>query len=113
MTRFRLGQMAIVAALGVMLLTPGADAGEDFGANKSYVIPAAELVGFVFGLSGANRVFSDEKDVYDTSFDTFGRNLRTDPVDDKDPFSTNQIRHPHQGAVDHGLRRYTRAGYWA
>jgi hypothetical protein len=112
MTHFRLGQMAFVAALGVMLLTPRADAGEDFGANKSYVIPAAELAGFVFGLSGANRAIGDEKDVYDTSFDTFGRNLRTAPVYDKDPFSTNQIGHPYQGGLYHGLARSTGHDYW-
>ncbi len=69
------------------------------GAGKSYVIPALEVGGFIFGLNQFNQHFIDPKEGYDSDEHTFWRNLRTAPVYDKDPFSVNQIGHPYQGGI--------------
>jgi hypothetical protein len=42
--------------------------------------------GFVFALNQFNRTFVDDRE-YDSDIHTFARNLRTEPVYDKDPFS--------------------------
>ena len=81
------------------------------GAGKSYVIPAAEIAGFVFGLNAFNRLVSDQKD-YDSNPDTIWKNLWTAPKFDRDPFSINQLGHPYQGGIYHGLARSAGLNYW-
>ena len=74
------------------------------GAGKSYVIPAAEIAGFIFGLNAFNRLVSDQKD-YDSDGHAVWKNLRTAPRFDRDPFSVNQLGHPSQDGIYHGLAR--------
>jgi hypothetical protein len=81
------------------------------GAGKNYVIPAAEIVGFIFGLNQFDRHFLNSHD-YDSDGHTFSRNLRTTPVFDKDPFSVNQIGHPYQGSIYYGFARSAGLNYW-
>ena len=105
---------ALVAALlGILFLTTAATAADvrpapdrldwETGDGKSYWIPALEVTGFIFSLNAINRgLFGRD---YDSNFDTVGRNLRTAPVYDKDPFSVNQIGHPYQGSIYYGFAR--------
>lgn len=65
-------------------------------AIKSYVLPAAEIVGFDFLLNRFNRHTSSE---YATSFSSIRRKLRGSWVTDNDPFNVNQLGHPYQGAM--------------
>jgi hypothetical protein len=80
-------------------------------ANKSYVIPAVEIVGFDFFLNQFNRHFSGISD-YDSNFSTIRDNLTSSWKDDKDPFSINQLGHPYQGSIYHGFARSAGLSYW-
>src|SRR2546422_8357157 len=67
----RLGSVLFVGAMLLGLVTPAAAHAEppaldwETGAGKSYVIPAAEIAGFLFGLNQFNRHLSRETD-YDS-----------------------------------------------
>ncbi|HWH81137.1 MAG TPA: DUF3943 domain-containing protein [Burkholderiaceae bacterium] len=80
-------------------------------ADKSYVIPAAEIIGFDFLLSRYNRRFSGVSD-YDMSWASIKRNLRGPWVVDNDPFKINQFAHPYQGSIYHTAARATGLSYW-
>lgn len=79
--------------------------------DKSYVIPALEIVGFDLLLSHYNRHFSGSSD-YDVTFGSIRRNLGRRWVTDNDPFSVNQFAHPYQGSLYHGAGRSTGLNYW-
>jgi hypothetical protein len=64
--------------------------------DRSYLIPAAEIIGFDFLLNQFNRHYSGSSD-YDTDWSSIRRNLRSDWDNDKDPFNINQLGHPYQG----------------
>jgi hypothetical protein len=81
------------------------------GAGKSYLIPALEVPGFVFGLNQLNRNIYDSTD-YDTDGESIWKNLRTAPVYDKDPFSVNQLAHPYVGGLYHGFARSAGLNFW-
>ena len=111
--------MAVAVVVLVALALPVTVAAEerkgyvldwDSGTGKSYVIPAAEIVGFIGALNAFDRL------VFDAEFKTDGhsiwKNLRTVPQYDKDPFSVNQIGHPYQGSIYYGLARSAGLTYW-
>ena len=79
--------------------------------GKSYLIPAAEIVGFNLLLNRFNYHFID-KQVYDTTLQTVQDNLSHKWVVDTDPFAVNQFMHPYQGSVYFGLARSTGLNYW-
>lgn len=79
--------------------------------NKSYLIPAAEIVGFDFLLNQFNRRYSGISD-YDSNLTTIRHNLSSSWKDDKDPFSINQLGHPYQGSMYHGFARSAGLNYW-
>jgi Domain of unknown function (DUF3943) len=81
------------------------------GAGKSYLIPALEIPGFVFGLNQFDRHVYDSED-YKSDGDTIWRNLRTAPGYDKDPFSVNQIAHPYVGSLYYGFARSAGLNFW-
>jgi hypothetical protein len=81
------------------------------GAGRSYLIPAAEVAGFIFGLNQFNRHVGGNKD-YDSDPDTFWKNLGTAPQFDRDPFSINQLGHPYQGGIYYGFARSAGLNYW-
>jgi len=83
----------------------------DSGTGKSYVIPAAEIVGFIGALHAFDRLVIGGDD-YDVDGHTIWRNLRTEPQFDKDPFNVNQIGHPYQGSIYYGLARSSGLTYW-
>lgn len=87
-----------------------ADAG-DSKTEKSYAIPAAEIVGFDFLLNRYNHAFSGSRD-YDVSVGSIRRNLRGPWVVDNDPFRINQFAHPYQGSIYHTAARSSGLGYW-
>jgi hypothetical protein len=81
------------------------------GDNKSYWIPAAEIVGFQILLNQFNQHFNQE-DVYRTNLSTIEDNLHSGWIIDNDPFATNQLLHPYQGSLYHGFARSAGLNYW-
>jgi hypothetical protein len=114
---WRLGSAFFAGALFLGLVVPAAIRAEppvldwETGAGRSYVIPAAELVGFIFGLNQFNRRALDSAD-YDSDMHTAARNLGTVPRFDRDPFSVNQLGHPYQGSIYYGFARSAGLNYW-
>ena len=88
------------------------------GANKSYLIPALEIPGFLVLLNVYDRfAYSDQmqdgKKVYRSTFTTSWDHLRKQHwVFDQDPFNINQFAHPYQGATMYGLARSTGLDFW-
>lgn len=83
----------------------------DKEANKSYLIPAIEIIGFDFLLNQFNRHYSGISD-YDSNFSTIRHNLGSSWNVDKDPFKINQLGHPYQGSMYHGFARSAGLNYW-
>ncbi len=82
------------------------------GANKSYVIPAVEISGFLTALNIFNRSFLD-KSVYGTTLRGTWDNFRNVSLDyDDDPFTVNQFGHPTMGALMYGSARSTGLNFW-
>ena len=79
--------------------------------EKSYSVPALELVGFDFLLNRYNHRFSGVRD-YDVSFSSIRRNLRSGWGVDDDEFKINQLGHPYQGSMYHGFARSAGLNYW-
>ena len=78
--------------------------------NKSYGIPAAEIVGFDFLLNRIDRrIYGSD---YDVSGASIRRNLRGGWVVDNDPYKINQLAHPYQGSMYHGFARSAGLGFW-
>jgi len=65
----------------------------DSGTGKSYVIPAAEIVGFIAALNAFDRLAIDEE-TYGTDGNSIWKNLHTAPEFDKDPFRYGVIPEP-------------------
>ncbi|WP_051495928.1 hypothetical protein [Methylibium sp. T29-B] len=116
----------MIAALGLLLAAPSFGAPDTPGAigtelrdraseppapesaasatatpDKSYVIPALQIIGFDFLLNRYNRRFSGTSD-YDVSRASIRRNLRGPWVEDNDPFDINQFAHPYQARCTTG-----------
>lgn len=83
----------------------------DFGASKSYSIPAMEIFGFDVLLNRYNKKFSGSSD-YDVSGSSIRNNLRSHWVTDSDPYQVNQFGHPYQGSMYHGFARSAGLSYW-
>ena len=79
-------------------------------ANKSYVIPGAEIVGFDFLLNQYDRHFLGDE--FNSNLASIRRNLRSSWVFDRDPFLVNQLGHPYQGSMYHTFARSAGLGYW-
>lgn len=91
--------------------TPATAAPAESEPEKSYIVPALEIVAFDFLLNRYNRRFSGTSD-YDVSWASIRRNLRGPWVVDNDPFKINQFAHPYQGSLYHGAGRSTGLNYW-
>ena len=107
----RFSRTLLASALALALTMPGTGCAEESATDKSYVIPAAELAAFIFGLNQFNRHVIDSK-VYGSDERSVGRNLTTAPRLDRDPFSVNQIGHPYQGSIYYGFARSAGLEYW-
>jgi hypothetical protein len=88
-----------------------ADSSLEFGANKSYALPAMEILGFDFLLNRNNHRYSSSTD-YDVTGASIRDNLRANWVTDNDPYQVNQFAHLYQGPMYHGFARSAGLGYW-
>jgi hypothetical protein len=80
--------------------------------RPSYLRPAVEILGFQFLVNRANYHFGSERDDYAVTLDSIRRNLRSGWGTDDDPFETNQLGHPVQGAMYFGFARSSGLGFW-
>jgi hypothetical protein len=85
---------------------------KQFGADKSYVIPLAEILGEEFLLNEFNRHFGSDREDYRSNLATIRHNLHSSWVVDDDPFRTNQLGHPYQGGIYHSIARSAGLNYW-
>ena len=95
---------------------PGAQPGKPVRAergepDKSYLIPAAEVVGFNVLLNRFNYYFID-KEVYGVTYSSVHTNLTSKWVVDTDPFAVNQFDHPYQGSIYFGFARSSGNDFW-
>ncbi len=104
--------LALCAALPFGAFAADADVAEAIEANKSYSIPALEIVGFEVLVNRYNRYFSNNKNDYKVNWSSVKRNLNSGWGTDQDPFKTNQLGHPYQGAMYHGFARSAGLNYW-
>jgi hypothetical protein len=88
-----------------------ADSAQQIEASKSYIIPAAEIVAFDVLLNIFDRHYYDGND-FDSNVRTIRTNLRRSWVIDRDPFQVNQLGHPYQGAIYHGIARSSGLDFW-
>src|SRR5258708_11250154 len=88
----------------------GSSASDADSRAKSYAIPAAEIVGFQFLLNRIDHVIYGRD--YRVTASTIRRNLHHKWVVDNDPFKVNQLGHPYQGSIYHGLARSAGLGFW-
>jgi len=79
--------------------------------EKSYLIPAMDIVGFEFLLNQFDRRYVDHS-VYASGTGSIRRNLHRGWIIDKDPFSENQFGHPYSGSIYHGFARSAGLSYW-
>src|SRR5204863_7914122 len=89
---------------------PRPDFGGEIEANKSYAIPAAEIVVFDFLLNRWDNAYFGCCD-YRVTTRTIRDNLRSSWVVDRDPFGVNQLGHPYQGSMYHGFARASGLNY--
>ena len=95
---------------GASAATAMASAAE-IGGNRSYSIPAMEILGFDFLLNRINHQFSGSSD-YDVTGKSIRYNLSHKWVTDNDPYRVNQFAHPYQGSMYHGFARSAGLSYW-
>ncbi|MGH7851974.1 MAG: DUF3943 domain-containing protein [Candidatus Binatia bacterium] len=82
-----------------------------WGTQKSYLIPALEIVGFDTLLNLFDRAYYGCCD-FDSDFSSIKRNLRRGWDVDSDEFTVNQLGHPYQGSMYHGFARASGLNYW-
>jgi Domain of unknown function (DUF3943) len=80
------------------------------GRNRSFIIPALEVIGFNAALNLVDRLVLDTN--YQTNLTSIKKNLRRSWVIDSDPFKINQFLHPYQGAIYNASARSAGLGYW-
>ena len=78
--------------------------------EKSYIIPALEIIGFDALLNVFDRLVLG--DPYHTSVASIRTHLRRRWVTENDPFAINQFGHPYQGAMYHGFARSAGLNFW-
>jgi hypothetical protein len=84
---------------------------QDDGGHKSYILPVVEIVAMDAALNLGGRLLLDPA-TFDVTPASIRRNLRGPSVVDDDPFEINQVAHPYQGAMYHGIARSNGLSYW-
>jgi len=107
-----LRRAAVVVVFAVALVAPGSAGAQEPDARKSYLIPALEVPAFVLGLNAVDRLIFPDSSDFDVDWDSIGKNLRTAPHFDQDPYNVNQLGHPYQGSIFYGIARSTGLDYW-
>jgi hypothetical protein len=102
---------SMVSACGIAAAQQEDAPAPSTGPEKSYAVPALEIIGFDFLLNRFNHRFSGSTD-YDVSMASIRRNLHGPWVVDNDPFKINQFAHPYQGSMYHGAGRAAGLSYW-
>jgi hypothetical protein len=83
------------------------------GAGRSYLIPAAEVLGYLFLLNQFDRHYTEPTSTYETNGDTIWHNLTDSKwVVDNDQFSVNQFLHPYSGSIYYGFARSAGLTFW-
>ncbi len=83
------------------------------GAGRSYVIPAAEILIYLFLLNRYDRQYTEPTEVYRTDANTLWQHLTDSKwVIDDDQFSVNQFLHPYSGSIYIGAARSTGLSFW-
>ncbi|UVT17661.1 MAG: DUF3943 domain-containing protein [Nitrospira sp.] len=83
------------------------------GAGRSYLIPAGEILAYIFLLNQYDRHFIDPRAVYRTDGHTIWQQLTHSKwALDNDQFSVNQFLHPYGGSVYYGLARSAGLSFW-
>jgi hypothetical protein len=100
-----------VLALGLASWTACAQDSPFSESRKSYLIPALEIIAFDTALNRFDKAYFGCCD-FDVTMSTVRRNLRSSWVVDRDPFLVNQLGHPYQGSIYHGLARSAGLNYW-
>ena len=100
------------ASAAVARLRVALDGHDSAPAAPDYRLPAIEIVGFEFLLNRANRFWGSGRDDYRVTTASIRRNLRSGWGTDRDPFETNQLGHPYQGAMYHSFARSAGLDYW-
>jgi Domain of unknown function (DUF3943) len=80
-------------------------------AERSYLLPAEEVLGFSILLNRFDYYFVD-KQVYGVSYASVRKNLSAKWVVDNDPFAVNQFGHPIQGSIFFGFARSSGFDFW-
>jgi hypothetical protein len=80
--------------------------------HKSYLVPALEIVAMDAAVNLVARKIMDDPAPYEVTTASVRRNLRGAWVIDDDPFEINQVGHPYQGAMYHGIARSNGLNYW-
>jgi len=105
---------AAFAAYGVdpasVLAERKPDLSADAEANKSYSIPAAEIVGFQILLNRVDRALYGAD--YGSNWSVIKQHLRGSWVTDNDPFKINQFGHPYAGSMYYGFARSAGLSFW-
>jgi hypothetical protein len=101
------GMVAPAAGINLNLTTPA----PQWGREKSYLIPALEIVGFDVLLNLFDRAYFGCCD-YDVDLSSIKRNLHRGWNEDRDEFTVNQLGHPYQGSMYHGFARASGLNYW-
>ena len=89
--------------------TPSASA---LSSEKSYILPAFEIIGFQLLLNLYNRNYDSSKEDYDTDLQTIDDNLHHGWGFDRDSFDINQLGHPYQGSIYYALARSAGLNFW-
>ena len=85
----------------------------DTGAGRSYLIPAGELLAYLFLLNQYDRHFSEPTSAYRSNGDVIWQHLTDSKwVLDNDQFSVNQFLHPYGGNIYYGIARSTGLNFW-
>lgn len=79
--------------------------------HKSYVLPVIEIAVMDAGVNRAGSLLL-EPATFRVTPESIRNNLRGPWVVDDDPFQINQLGHPYQGAMYHGISRSNGLGYW-
>lgn len=85
--------------------------GPVWGEDKSYIIPAAEIVGFDVLLNLFDRKYYGCCEFH-SNVPSIKRNLRRGFGRDDDSFTVNQLGHPYQGSMYHGFARASGLNFW-
>ena len=102
---------ALALGLSVACATGAGSRNAGNGGHKSYLIPIVEIVATDAAINLAGRALDDPA-AYDVTSASIRRNLSRSWVVDEDPFEINQVGHPYQGALYHGIARSNGLNYW-